>query len=383
MNRRSVVALAVTALVVSSGCSAVQLFDQQPSPPEEDVQAQFESLETVRATQETTMTVDNETRNTTAEVRVDLSGPFRQYYRVVAPEERAGNRLVVNDSSIRFYNATENTIRRIPRVERPRPIDRAEYVANIVAAARNDEAVSARGVSPLPVVPASGNGQVVPDEQIQAYDVSYLGTREIAGRTAHGFRLTAASEAAIDLNQTLWLDEEYYYPLKVHQRVEYDNKTVEYSTVVTDVTFNEELPADAFELNAPANATRDSKNVSVATHDSIADLRDATTLSVPDPEVPEGYEFSEARSVSGNTTSFALHYTKGDATLVVSKADQLPEHDRSQGESVTVDGRDARYVATGPSNAVIWTCDGQAYSVVSTDLSRDALLDVATSVSCE
>lgn len=386
MARRPVLAVAVALLVVVSGCSTTAFLgdDTEQSPPDVDVESRYDSLDSVQATQHSTMTVDGETTETEATVRLDLSDSLRQYWRVEAPSERAGNRMVVNESVAVLYNASENTVRRFPRADRSRAFDRAEYVSSIVAAARNDEEVSSEsGVSPLPVVPATGGTQMVPEGTISGYEVEYLGTQSVSGRTTHGFRMTASTDAAMDLNQTLWLDSEYYYPLKVHQEGDYENRTVEHTTVLRNVTFDEPLPADTFDLDVPENATESSRDVTVESYDSVEELREHATMSVPSPDVPAGYELSQARSVTGNTTQVSLQYASGDGTLVVTKAESAAAANRTQGEAVTIGGREGRYVTTGPSSMAVWTCDGTTYAVVATDLSREQVLDVAASVSCE
>jgi outer membrane lipoprotein-sorting protein len=386
MERRPSLAVAVALLVVASGCSATAILDEdaEQSPPDVDVESRYAALDSVQGTQHSTMTVDGETTNTTATVRLDLSTSLRQYWRVESPPERAGNRMVVNDSVAVFYNASENTVRRFPRAGQSRAIDRGEYVSSIVSAARNDEQVSSpSGVSPLPVVPATSGGTMVPEGEINGYEVEYLGTQSVSGRTAHGFRMTASTDAAMDLNQTLWLDSEYYYPLKVQQTVDYENRTVEYTTVLRNVTFDEPLPDDAFDLDVPANATESSRNVTVEVYDAVDELRENASMSVPNPEVPDGYELTQARSVTGNLTQVALEYASDEGTVVVTKAESHAASNRTQGEVVTIDGHEGRYVTTGPSTMAIWTCDGRTYAVVATDLSRDQVLDVAASVSCE
>ncbi|MFB6068420.1 MAG: outer membrane lipoprotein carrier protein LolA [Halobacterium sp.] len=385
MNRRRALAVALAALLATSGCSALDVLGGgEPAPPSEDVAAQFAELETLRATQVSTIRHDGTTNHTRSVVRIDFGDPRRQYQRVLAPPERAGTRIVANETAATIYDPQENTVTRIPRNERA-TYDRGEYFARIVAAARGNETVEkSAGVSPLPVVPATSTPHAVARE-LQGYTVEYLGTASVSGRHAYKFRMAASSEAALAVNRTLWLDAEFYYPLKVHQTLTLGNDTYEITKRLTNVTFNEPLPADAFALDPPANATVETLNVSAQRFDSLSALREATAVPVPDPELPEGYEFAGAQLYDRNATQVSLRYESADGRITVSKATGLGNASRGQqlGENVTVAGHDGRYLVAGPSSMVAVTCGDAQYTVVATSLEKQALLDVAASVVCE
>lgn len=392
MSRQSLLALAFAGLLATSGCAALQSLGggNAAAPPSEDVSAAFEDLETLSATQVSTLQHGNTTNHTRTAIRMSFGDPPKQYSRVLAPDSREGDVSLVNASTMVVYDASANEVTRIPQSGfGSRSLDRGEYYASIVAAARNNETVSspATGVSPLPVVPATSRGASLPSDDIEGYEVEYLGTDTISGRTAHGFRMTPASEAAFDVKQTVWLDAEYYFPLKTNQTTTFNGSTYHTHSHLENVTFNADLPPDAFSFDPPDNATVDTFNVSSETYDSLDAARADADLSVPEPELPEEYTFEQAQRLTGNFTQLSLQYTnEAGARVVVSKVESSTNRSDGVldvGENVTVAGHDGTYVATSQSSFVTFSCGDVQYSVVASDLDRAALLDVAASVACE
>ncbi|MCG1003063.1 MULTISPECIES: outer membrane lipoprotein carrier protein LolA [Halobacterium] len=389
MGRQTLLAVAVAALLVTSGCSGLDvLADDAETPPDVDVAQRYKSLDTLEATRVRTVDTGNDTTETRALVRDDVStDQRRQYRRILAPESRAGDVTVVDESGLLMYDASENAVTHLPWSGRRHDGNRSAYLQRVVSAARDggDVAEPSDGVSPLPVVPTTGASASIPEDAIEGFEVEYLGTRTVAGRTAHGFELTAVSEAALTVEQTLWLDSQYYYPLHTTHRLDYRNRTIETSTRLENVTFDAGLPDDAFEFDVPENATVETLNVSTESFDSVSALRERVDFSVPDPAVPDGYEFAEARYVGGNVTQASLQYvTADDHRLTVTKTTSSSNAGGfTSGENVTVAGRDGQYLTTPRTKFVTWSCGDTRYAVVGTNLDKTALLAVADSVGCE
>jgi len=404
MSRRSLAALAAAALVVASGCTALPALgsgaDAGP-PPSDEVASAVQSLETLSATQVSTLESNGTTNTTRVELRIatgDDGEGFRRFNRVLAPEEQAGDVTLADADRSLFYDASDNTVTRIPRTGDVQTLsDRADYYESVVAAARNGSTVTppSSGVSPLPVVPTTtSDGPAVEPAAIDGYDVTYLGADQVAGRDAHGFRLTAVTEATIDVNRTLWLDAEYYYPLRSEQTVAFGDRTFDVTTSLENVTFDADLPADAFDWRPPADATEETLEFDSERYDSREALAAAAPLSVPDPELPAGYAFESGRvNDDGNVTQVSVDYAAadGDGTLSVSKA-EINRNGSTDGgggggldvgENVTVGGQEGTYLLTGQSAFVTWSCEDVQYNVMASDLDRETVLDVAESVTCQ
>ena len=393
MRRSPWIAVALAALVAASGCAALPLLDTAPdAPPDDDVSAAFDDLETLSATKVSSLESNGTTNYTRTELRLAVGEDgVREFSRVLEPEAQAGDVTVVGGEDALIYDASENTVKRVSQsLNRASPADRGDYYASIVAAARNDSTVSppGQGVSPLPVVPVESSGDSVESAAIEGYEVEYLGTDRIADRRAHGFRMTAVTDAALDLNQTLWLDAEFYYPLQNEQTITFDNRTYEVSSHLEDVEFNADLPADTFDWTPPENATEETVDFDSERFDSQDALAAAAPVSVPVPDLPEGYAFESGRLAGENVTQVSVEYTDGDAgTLTVSKlvtdGNDAGGSGFDAGENVTVAGQNATYLVTGQSKLVTWRCGDVQYNVMTTDLDREELLSVAESVACQ
>ncbi|MFB6271123.1 MAG: hypothetical protein ABEH83_14360, partial [Halobacterium sp.] len=162
MRRRTLLSLAVAALLVTSGCAGLKSFgdgDQQSPPADVDVVERYQSLQTLKATQHSTIDYNGTTNETTVEVRIDFTTtPPRQFQRTVAPPRDEGDVTLSNESGTIIYDASENSVTRIPSrdTQALNAQNRSSYIARIVAAAREDGVAEPReGVSPLPVVPAT------------------------------------------------------------------------------------------------------------------------------------------------------------------------------------------------------------------------------------
>jgi outer membrane lipoprotein-sorting protein len=389
--RSPVVVLALVALLVTSGCTAVPQLDGGGGPdlPTGEAAADgYRSFDTVEAT--VTTVVDDANTTTTRQhvVRDPSAGLFWQ--ETLAPEERAGDLVVSNRSVTWSYDASANEATRIDSSEFDAAADAyPDYLWRLFEALRGDgDDPSAVGVSPLPVVPSTP--APTPDgESFRQFVVEYNGTTTVDGRTAHVVHMEASDpgEEFAVLNQTLYLDAEYFYPLEQRSSYRFRGNVTTYTVTHSDVTFDPDVDPGRFRFDPPAGT-----NVSETTlpdsdvYDSRAALRANTSLEVPDPEVPAGFSLTGARrtvSSSMNYTSVALTYENATGVLSVTTRNTTDVFTGlGDNETVDIDGRSATYREFGATRTVQWTCEGAYYAVSSNALSRSALLDVARSVTC-
>jgi outer membrane lipoprotein-sorting protein len=389
--RSPVVVLALVALLVTSGCTAVSQLDGGGGPdlPTGEAAADgYRSFDTVEATV-TTVVEDANTTTTRQHVVRDPSAGL-SWQETLAPEERAGDLVVSNRSVTWSYDASANEATRIDASEFEAAADAyPDYLRRLFEALRGDgEDASAVGVSPLPVVPSTP--APTPDgESFRQFDVEYNGTTTVDGRTAHVVHMEASDpgEAFAVLDQTLYLDAEYFYPLEQRSSYRFRGNVTTYTVTHSDVTFDPEVTPERFRFDPPAGT-----NVSETTlpdsdvYDSRAALQANTSLGVPDPEVPAGFSLTSARrtvSSSMNYTNVALTYENATGSLSVTARNTTDVFTGlGENETVDLDGRSATYREFGATRTVQWTCGGAYYGVSSNALSRSALLDVARSVTC-
>ena len=124
------------------------------------------------------------------------------------------------------------------------------------------------------------------DMQLEWYDLEYLGTEMVADRETHAVDVDLKEEAVADgvsvligsteyvyaletveapdelniVEQTVWVDDEYDYPLKERMVFENtDGERYEMTERFETVSFNDGLEDETFEFEPPENATVESR----------------------------------------------------------------------------------------------------------------------------
>jgi outer membrane lipoprotein-sorting protein len=363
----------VVALALGAG---LLLTGGTPLPSADEAAQQYSGLDAYNATYTVTFEEPGETR--TVRVRNTVSpdsGELRS--EALAPPSRAGNLRVYNGSVAWLYNATRDTVTRVTQAE-PQVVPRQRAVVRSVVAAANGEDPSSR-VSPLPVVPGSEGGSAV-ENATGELEASYEGTATVAGRETHVISLTPAANATTSITeQTLWLDAEYFVPLRVNATLVFEGNRTVISQEATEVSFEPDLPPGVFEFDPPAGGDPERTTAAVTTYESRADLAAATAFPVPDPAVPGRFELSRAQlTVRPDRAAAVLRYTSGVNVISV-VAGNGTEFDTATGEPVRVGNRTGRFDVSGQVGRVVWTCGNYEYAVAGT-VPRETLTEVARSV---
>lgn len=324
-----------------------------PAAPESaaDLEATFESrmtsLSSFTATRSQTTSMDNRTSSMTTDMWVRLStGEYRT--EVLAPEERAGNAVVGGNDTVWLYDEAKNQVT---------TYDRSAYGT------------------------ANASTSVVTGLATR-YNVTDYEQATLDGQETYRVTLVPERDTgnSVDTTVTAWLDTGTYFPVTVEQSYELENTSFSTRTHYENVTLNATIPDERFAFDPPENATVESVDLpETQSFDSLASMRESVDVSVPDPEVPEGFAFQQGTLVEYNHTSLSLTYENESARLGVSKVDS--ERSLDGGENVTVGDHDGRLRSYGDTTMVAWTCDGWTYSVSGT-LDRAELLDIARSLDC-
>jgi len=324
-----------------------------PAPPasaaalEATFESRMTSLSSFTATRSQTTSMDNRTSSMTTDVWIRLStGEYRT--EVVAPEERAGNTVVAGDDTMWVYDEARNTVSTYNR--------------------------SSYGTANASVAVVTGLAT--------SYDVTDYERATLDGRETYRVTLVPETDPgnSVETTVTAWLDTETYFPVTVEQSYDLENRSISTRTHYENVTLNATIPDERFTFDPPANATVESADLpDTQTFDSLESIRESVDVSVPDPEVPEGFEFQQGTLVEYNHTTISLNYENETSRLSVSKLSS--ERSLDGGENVTVGDHDGHLRSYGDTTLVTWTCDGWTYSVSGT-IDRAELLDVARSIEC-
>jgi outer membrane lipoprotein-sorting protein len=391
MDRRGLVVLAVAALAATSACASLPGSGGTDRPPSEDVAAAFEAVDALNGTTVVRVADGNGTGTTRRRVTRTFGDPSQLFAEVLAPAADAGSVTAVNETRQVQYRAAANEASVVDRdvLATTDPQNPGEYYAAVVAAARENTTVRPPqgGVSPLPVVPVTPPPEAAgSSERVTGYAVEYLGTETVAGRTTHGFRLTPASDAAVNVTRTLWLDDEYYYPLRETYRVNRGGESYRTEHRFERVSFNPDVPESTFDWRPPADASVNMVDADVTRYATVGELRNATDLPVPSAELSGGLSFQSGEVFERDRSQVTVTYASDGGERVVVSVVPTPGEPPPlprDGENVTVDGRDAVYATNSASSVVTWQCDSVRYVVRSASVDRERLLAVAASVACE
>jgi len=357
--RRTLLALAIVALTVTSGCvGSVGSLDSGITADQvsDHVQTKYEQIDSYEATVETTIVGPNTSRTTRTDVVAKPQLGF-QRSEYLGPDSMAGNVIVSNATTTWTYNATENSARRLD--------------------------TSGLGQSMQP-----DYGQLVESYQ-DRYDVTVDGTTTVADRETYVVHLTPKNASQFASEMTLWVDTERWFPVQQRSSYTIDNETTTVTTTYHDLRFNTGVSNGTFDYTPPADATIETTTMpSVQRFDSRSALADNTSVAVPDPTVPNDFALERATVTEYNgTTSVRLQYTNDSSTLSVSATREADSATDANGtadsdtETVEIGDATASYQSFGSTGILSWHCGDTRYSV-SGDLSKDELIETARSVGC-
>lgn len=382
--RHVAIALVLLAGLALAGCTLVP--QDTEYPPDDEIRSELTSLETLQADIVTT-TVSNGTETTTR-VRLVRNVSADSVRSTTVSGNASGEALVSNGTHTWYYTPTANTVRIYDGITNgsrgiQRTVDRMASIYGELRA--DDDADGSIGISPAPTVPSAGSGSTAsPQVSIPlAGNVSVIddGTATVDGRSTRVVRLVGTGDVEYVTNATYWIDTEWHLPIKSRITVQVGDETTTVTTTYANVTVNEPVAPDRFAYEPPPTATVvEGTNGGLRSYAERAELEATTPHDVPDPDLPAGYEFEAGELAPAESTqSITLIYSGSTDTLTVTK---LPddETDLDEGEPVDVGGNPGRIVDAGGNTAVVWTCDGDSYSVVGAGSAP--LQDVASSVAC-
>lgn len=324
---------------------------EQPDDPDgEAVVAAFRermsTLDSYVATRHTNVTAGDNV--TTSEVRVWVRVDDRQLRQeVIAPEERAGTVMLLNESAMTVYQPDAEQVTTYPQ---------------------SGDSVTMIG---LPV-----------QSLLERTTVEFVGTEELDGETRYKVRFVPNESMGGNVSLVGWLDTETYFPTRMVSTSQVGDRDYTSTTTFEDVELDVDIDDERFTLDVPDDVTWSTHETpEVTTFEGLEPLRTNTSLHVPAPDVPNEFALGEAQLSAGSMERATLSYTNGSASVYVVVRNGTTTSSPEDGEAVDLGGRTGSYVGTDHGGYVQWSCDGQTY-VVSGSLPRETLLQIASSMSC-
>ncbi len=346
-SRLAVGILLVALLTVTAGCMAALSGDPDPERIADELETRHDQIDDVQGVQVTTVEFDNTTERTVMDVTE--RPPSESKYEVIETDSQwqsEGDVVTMSDGQMRSYDAEENTVTEF------------EFDFN-------------------PQTATFGTTELI-EETLDNSEVSYEGSDTVADRSVYVISLT---DNDMDSTTTLWVDKEFWYPLKTGTTFEAADTQMTSTMTYEEVEFNQGLPDSAFEFEPPADATVEEFEAPEAeTHSSIEAVDAATAYDVPEPVLADGFSFDEARTTdTGDDVMTHITYIDGDETIHYSITAQT-DIDLT-GESVSIGSNDGAVTTFEGTVSVTWDCDERRYSLTG-EQDRETIIDSAASVDC-
>jgi outer membrane lipoprotein-sorting protein len=257
--------------------------------------------------------------------------------------------------------------------------------------------------------------RLVLENLLEEYRLGYEGTETVDGRTAHVVETKPPVDdigpkvelvvgdttyvmpvniiqdlEKLDVSRTVWIDDEYRYPIKERNTMREDGETRHDLTVTyEDLSIDEGLAPGTFTYEPPNGVTvvtdgREPEGVFERRGAAEANL----PYELPEPDVPDAYALDRITVIDredeyGGTTAM-LWYNDPNVVArelyVAVREFQRFSPTSPALEEIEVDSTTA-YRRDGRIQSIFWTCDDLSYEVSS--LTDDTpLLEIAASIGC-
>jgi len=210
----------------------------------------------------------------------------------------------------------------------------------------------------------------------------------VVGETTFVVPLRATGDPdAMDVTRTVWIDDEYRYPIKERNTVSIDAETRHELTVTyEDLAIDTGLEPGTFTYEPPKDATvvpDGSKPKGV--FESRAAATELTPYDLPEPDVPASYTLDRVTVVEkaerfGTTTTLWYNDPNVVARELYVAVREVQRFNPDVLEAIEIDGHTA-YRRDGGIQSVFWSCDDLNYEVSSL-IDDTPLLEIASSIGC-
>lgn len=416
--RRVALALTVVA-VLAAGVLVFAPAGETDAQPHvgHDAADRLAALDGLNATVESTFVRGNETTHSVRRVSVRPgTGELRS-----VPVDGDGVVMVSNGSTMWLYRPADREVTRVGVGDAAagaasRQGERIERLFNRLnvspsAVDERETATASPRLVPLPVVPAGSPPGAGVDGAVNrtSYGVRYEGTDTVSGREVYVLALRPAGDGGGggqfgNYTQRLFVDAEWFLPLRTHTEWTLDGEQIEATTVYRNLSFEPGLPDSLFQFDPPPGVEVSAgPGPTVTSYDSVSALRANTSVPVPDPDLPASFGLVRAQTTTGVGEAVSLRYTNATASLTVT-ASRVPNATRTNGtrtnatrtnitrtngtdalpdgERVSVGTETGIYRQVATSRVLTWSCGDVQYSVLGTGVSRDLVVELARSVGC-
>jgi len=394
--------LAVVLVVVLAGCSVGLGSSGTPTVPDgEDAAASYDDLGNVTGDLRVNVTYGDRTNRSTLRFTAEV-GTRNVRQRVLEPDTHRGNAFVSNDAHYWRYNDSTDVAARYAHTAETFEStfgagedDFGAFLEAAFDAANESEGTVSElpevGVGPAPTVAGGEDATPVrsPSANVSEFVVSYEGTTTVTEERTHVLVVEPADPDAVpasNLTVTYYVDRERFFPVRVERTATIDGDPWSHVMTFSNITYDATVSASTYEYE-PADSTNVVDYATgVVRFPTVEALAANASVPVPEPTVPEGFEFAYAAGIDLNVTGGQVLYANESTVLVAGRyVDDgiVQPREREVAENATVDGHRALYVDLGRTRAVYVYCEDYVVSGAAIgQYPRDALVEFTASIAC-
>ena len=223
-------------------------------------------------------------------------------------------------------------------------------------------------------------GELVKD-MLKRYDVKLVGSEKISGRECYVIRLTPKDRRANIVSIEMWVDKEFWYPLKIEYNICLNTttgrmcgkNTIEY----LDIEFNTGVSDDVFYFTPPKGVKiKTKKTFEIKRFKSVEEAQKNVEFKILKPSYTAGYRLKDV-TVTHNSVS--LNYEKNSKVFMIveSKGGAIPTFENA--EKVKIGNCEGLYAKIYGSSILVFK-KGDVVVTISGTIDKEELIKIAESM---
>jgi len=209
-------------------------------------------------------------------------------------------------------------------------------------------------------------------DMLEKYDVKLLGSEKVSNRDCYVIQLTP-KKAKLNKTIKMWVDKEFWYPLKIVYQIGEIKSTLEY----IDVKFNTGVSDDIFEFKPPKGAKIVKNPFKMKRFKSVEEAQECVDFKILKPTYTAGYELKEVVVLSDTVVLNYYNESKDVLTISESNKGSLPEMPNA--EKVKIGNEEGLFLEIYGSKMLTFKRD-EVVITISAKLSKEELIKIAESM---
>jgi len=239
---------------------------------------------------------------------------------------------------------------------------------------KNKNVVTVIKLSPKMEKPKFDYGELIKD-LMKKNEVKFLGSEKVSGRDCYVIEVIPKNKTFY-VEQKLWIDKEYWYPLKIETNFGKFNSTIEYK----DVKFNTGIPDSFFEFKPPKGAKVIEQKITLPKKLTLEEAQKQVNFTIITPKYTAGYKFDYAYVFKfGSREMVSLHYAKNGQKLIITESKGYPKMPLPNATKININGTTVEFEHMLDMN-ILKFYKGNISIAISAKLPKEELIDIVRSM---